>query len=188
MTGPSDRADRRMRGFEPAAGLLRDTLRRAGEARGFAVARVLTHWPEIAGPRTAALCRPVRLRYGREGLGATLTLAVAGAAAPQVQMELPAIRDRVNACYGYNAVARIVLTQAPADGPATDGLAEKGAPFRPAAAPAPAPGVAEAAAGIAAGVGDPDLRRALEALGRNVISRAGQSPAGAPQPGGKDRR
>jgi len=185
MGGTGSRAERRMRGFEPAAGLLRDTLRAAGEARGFAQTRVLTHWAEIVGADIAALCRPVRLRYGREGLGGTLTLLVAGAAAPQVQMQLPAIRDRVNACYGYAAVARITLTQT-----APDGLAEPAAPWVAAPAAPAAATAADAAAADAArladGVKDPALRAALEGLARNVISRTGRAAAAGVRATGKD--
>ena len=81
-----------MRGFEPAGGLVRDPIRAAGERRGFAVARLLTHWPEIAGDEVAALARPVRMNYGREGMGATLSLLVTSAHAPMVQMMLHASR------------------------------------------------------------------------------------------------
>jgi hypothetical protein len=116
--------DRRLRGFEPAAGLVRDQIRGAGEKRGFAVSRLLTHWDEIVGPDLGRITRPAKVGWGREGMGATLTLLVAPAAAPQVQMELPRIRDRVNATYGYAAIARIVLTQT-----AASGFAEGQTPF-----------------------------------------------------------
>ena len=38
------------RGFEPTWALLGDRVRKAGESRGFAVSRVLTHWPETFYP------------------------------------------------------------------------------------------------------------------------------------------
>ena len=68
---------------------------------------MLTAWAEIAGEDIAAITRPVKIGYGREGMGATLTLLVAPAHAPMVQMDLPRLKDRVNAAYGYNAIARI---------------------------------------------------------------------------------
>ncbi len=107
---------RRLRGFEPASSLVTDRIRTAGEKRGFAVARLLTHWAEIAGDATPRVARPVRIGYGRDGMGATLTLLTTGAAAPMVQMQLPQLRDRVNACYGYSAISRIHLTQTAAIG------------------------------------------------------------------------
>jgi hypothetical protein len=167
MADKAQGASRRRRGFEQAGGLLSDRIRAVGEARGFAVARLLTHWVEIAGDDIAAVARPVSVRYGREGLGATLTLLAAGAAAPVLQMQLPRLRDRVNACYGYNAIARIRITQTAGDADAP-GLAEPAVGWQPAPPPAEPPPAARA---IAAPVADPGLRAALEALAGNVLSR-----------------
>ena len=176
----SGRKERRMRGFEPAAGLLRDRIRAAGESRGFAVSRLLTHWAEIAGESVAAVARPVKIGYAKGGFGATLTLLTTGAHAPVLQMQLPLLRDRVNACYGYNAVSRIVLTQT-----APEAFAEGQAAFAPAPprAAAPAPGVAAAARKAAGDIRDEGLRDALEALARNVLTRsrtAADRPADEP--------
>jgi len=160
---------RRMRGFEPAAGFVKEPIRAVGEARGFAVARLLTHWPEIAGEATARVTRPVKVGYGREGLGATLTLLVSPAHAPMVQMDLPRLKDRVNAVYGYAAIYRITLTQT-----AATGFAEGQAQFTPAAKPAPPPpdpGLIAKAAQVAAPVQDPSLRAALEAMAQNILNR-----------------
>jgi hypothetical protein len=105
-----------MRGFEPAFGLMARRCAHAGESRGFAVARLLTHWAEVAGEDLARITRPVKVGYGREGLGATLTAAGAAAPmAPMVEMQKERLRERVNAVYGYNAISRIVLTQTAAD-------------------------------------------------------------------------
>lgn len=165
---------RRLRGFEAAGRLLDSRIRKAGESRGFALSRLLLHWPEVAGPELAPLTRPVRVSHGRGGgggLGATLTLLVSAVRAPLVQMRLEYLRERVNAVYGYNAIARIHLTQT-----AATGFAEGQADFTP--APRQPPPVAEppppdaAARAVAAGVADPDLRRALEQLAGNVRRRA----------------
>lgn len=168
---PDAPPQRRRRGFEAASHLVASQIRSAGESRGFAVARLLTHWAEIAGEDTARLCRPVKIGYGRGGLGATLTLLTTGAAAPLLQMQLPRLRDKVNACYGYNAIARISLTQT-----APTGFAEGQAEFThapPKARPdAPAPEVRRAATVTAAGVQDESLRTALERLACNVLSKA----------------
>ncbi|WP_425466102.1 DUF721 domain-containing protein [Ostreiculturibacter nitratireducens] len=171
MTGMSeDRQTRRQRGFEPASGLLRERIRKAGEARGFAVSRLLTHWTEVVGEEIARVARPVKIGYGREGLGATLTLLTTGAAAPILQMHLPKIRERVNACYGYNAIARVKITQTAPSGFA-EGQAEFMAAPKPASAP-PRPEVVRAAHTVARDVHDDGLRAALEALAQNVLSRA----------------
>ncbi len=157
-----------MRGFEPAFGLMAREVRQAGESRGFAVAKLLTHWEEVAGKDLAAVTRPVKVGYGREGFGATLTLLVRGAAAPVVEMQKEALRARVNAVYGYNAIARIHLTQT-----AATGFAEGQAQFAPAPkAPPPADPALEAEARARAeGVADEGLRAALERLGQNILTR-----------------
>ncbi|WP_323020905.1 DUF721 domain-containing protein [Pararhodobacter sp.] len=192
MSKPADRSGprgpRRMRGFEAAAGLLRDPIRKAGETRGFAVTRLLTHWPEVAGPDLAPLCRPVNVSYAKQGLGATLTLLTSGAAAPLVQMQADKLRERVNAIYGYAAIARIRVTQTSARGTMA-GLAEAQRPFdgpnitRPSAqALARAQGVLD---GLTEGVADSGLKSALERLATQVLLR--QDRLGAKGPAG-DRK
>lgn len=161
---------RRMRGFEAASRLVESRIRKAGEARGFAISRLLTHWAEIAGPDIAAQCRPVKVGYSKGGLGGTLTLLTTGAAGPMLQMQLPALRERVNACYGYNAIARINLTQT-----APMGFAEGQAQFEPAPKRSPhrpAPEIQTQARETAASVRDDSLRAALENLACNVLSKA----------------
>lgn len=157
-----------MRGFEPAFGLMAREVRQAGESRGFAVAKLLTHWEEVAGKDLAAVTRPVKVGYGREGFGATLTLLVRGAAAPVVEMQKEALRARVNAVYGYNAIARIHLTQT-----AATGFAEGQAQFTaaPKAPPPPDPALEAEARARAEGVADDGLRAALERLGQNILTR-----------------
>jgi hypothetical protein len=168
---------RRQRGFEAAASLVKAPIRAAGEARGFALARLLTHWPEIAGTDVADLTRPVRMNYGREGMGATLSLLVTSSHAPMVQMMLPRIKERVNAAYGYAAVSRITLTQT-----AADGFAEGQTPFTgPVTPPAPDPLIEAAAVANAAAIGDAALRSALEALGKNILTRRQSEPGKKPQ-------
>jgi hypothetical protein len=171
MKGKDQSPHRRNRGFEPAGGLVARPVRAAGEARGFAVTRLLTQWDQIVGADLARSTHPVKIGYGREGFGATLTVLTTAAHAPLLQMDLPRLRDRVNACYGYNAVARIVITQtAPA------GFAEGATPFahKPGAGadPGPDPALAATARGLAAPVADDGLRSALEKLAGNVLSRA----------------
>lgn len=185
MTDAAQWTGRRLRGFEPTGSLLRDRIRTAGESRGFAVSRLLTNWAEVVGPETAAICHPVKIGYAKGGFGATLTLLTTGAQAPLLQMQLPAIRERVNACYGYNAVSRVTITQT-----APSGFSEGQAAFAPAAphafAAPPTPEVRRKASEVAGGVADGDLRAALEALAQNVLSRTGRmgrSPADPEQKG-----
>ncbi len=157
-----------MRGFESAFGLMKDSVRAAGESRGFAVARLLTHWPEVAGEEMARKTRPVKIGYGKGGMGATLTLLVKAAEAPMVQMALPVLKERVNAVYGYAAISHIHLTQT-----AATGFAEGQAEFAPApkAARQPDPTVQAKARETADGIADPGLRSALEQLAQNILTR-----------------
>lgn len=158
------------RGFKRGGTLLSAQIRHVSESRGFAVSRVLTQWPEIAGAAIAEIARPVDVTYGRQGFGATLTVLTTGAQAPMLEMQKEALRDRVNAAYGYNAIARIRITQT-----APTGFAEGQARFdhRPAKPKDKTPDSATiaTAADIARPVDDEGLRDALEALARNVLSR-----------------
>lgn len=162
---PQGRGPRR--GFASAGKLLQPQIRKVGEARGFAVARLMTHWAEVVGPELARLCRPVKVGYGRGGLGATLTVLARGAAGPMLQARLPELRERVNACYGYNAVGRILVTQTSAHGFAEP---QAGWAPAPAAAAPPPPEAVRAAEEATAEIADPGLRAALQALGARVMS------------------
>jgi len=161
---------RTSRGFRRTSNLLQKRIRAVGETRGFAVTRLLTHWAEIAGEQTASIARPVDVKYGREGFGATLTLLTTGAQAPMLEMQKETLRARVNACYGYTAISRIRITQT-----AATGFAEGQAQFT--AAPkeklaAVSPETKKAATKAVAPIVDQGLRDALEALGENVISKS----------------
>lgn len=173
MIKASQGSTRRRRGFEAASSLLRDKIRTAAESRGFALSRLLTHWSEVVGEEIAAAAQPVKIGYGKGGMGATLTLLVSGAKAPIVQMLLPKIQEKVNACYGYNAISRIHVTQT-----AATGFAEGQSPFSHRQEPAPAkadPAHARAAEALSREVHDESLRAALEALGEKVLSRPRQT-------------
>ena len=157
------------RGFKRTASVLSGEIRRAGESRGFAVSRLLTHWAEIAGEEIAAIAQPVKVGYGRGGLGATLTVLTTGAQAPMLEMQKETLRERVNAVYGYNAISRVHITQT-----APTGFAEGQAQFahKPKAKERViAPEIAADAARTAADVESKELRAALERLGRNVLSK-----------------
>jgi len=159
--------ERRARGFLRAGGLIEAQMQGIAARRGFALARLAALWPEIAGAGAAELCRPVKLASVRGPAGGIVTLAVAPARGPEVQMLLPVLRERINAALGPGAVGRIQLVQARAafaDPP-----------------PQPAPQLPLSAdlgglAGPVSTIGDEELRRALETLARNVISRSRTVP------------
>ncbi len=157
------------RGFKRTATFLNDQIRRAGESRGFAVSRLLTHWAEIVGQDMAAIARPVNVGYGKGGMGATLTVLTTGPQAPMLEMQKEQLRGKVNAVYGYNAISRVRITQT-----APTGFAEGQASFdhkpKP-VKPKIEPEIAAEAGKAAQDVSDTDLRAALERLGRNVLSK-----------------
>lgn len=159
---------RRMRGFEPAARLVATPVQRASEGRGFAVTRLLTHWADVAGAELAAMTRPIKISHSRGGFGATLTLLTTGPVAPLVEMRLPQLKDRVNACYGYNAVQRILLTQT-----APEGFAEGQASFshKPAVPAAPCQADLVKAQAVAGRFDDQTLAQAMRQLALNHAER-----------------
>ena len=157
------------RGFKRTASLLSDRIRRAGESRGFAVSRLLTHWADIVGPEIAGIARPVNIGYGRGGLGATLTVLTTGPQATMLEMQKEKLREKVNAVYGYNAISRVRITQT-----APEGFHEGQALFEQApktVEQTPDPQILRAAARAAGPVENDDLRSALERLGQNVLSK-----------------
>lgn len=160
-------------GFARTSNLLQAQVRKASEARGFAQSRVLTHWEEIVGSDIAAMSRPVEISYGRGGFGATLSVLTNGANAPLLQMKRDELREKINAVYGYNAIARIRVTQT-----AATGFAEGQVDFvhrKKAEEPKPNPEVQAKAKAAAQEIADEALRAALERLASNVISKGNRS-------------
>ena len=81
---------------------------------GFAHAALLERWPEIAGSRLAEVSLPLGLGFAPGSrTGGTLTLRVEGPMATQLQHAADLVIERVNAYFGYAAVARLKLVQGP---------------------------------------------------------------------------
>ena len=160
-------ASRRTRGFEPAARLVAQQLRAPFEKRGFAQLRLVTHWAEIVGPDLAEMCQPVQISKG-QGMGGRLVLLTTGPHAPVLEMRKEDIRARVNAAYGYAAIAQIRLTQT-----ASGALAEFGAPKpHPKSPPPPSPATQARAHQAAGGITDETLKAALERLACKVLQKS----------------
>ncbi|MEM8774764.1 MAG: DciA family protein [Pseudomonadota bacterium] len=159
------------KGFKQGGVLLAPKIRKLSESRGFAVSRVLTHWSEIVGAQLASCTRPIKVSYGRQGLGATLTVLTTGAQAPEVEMQKEALRERVNTAYGFNAISRINITQT-----APTGFADGQVSFthRQSQFPVSEPSekVRVKAAQVAEKVEDHSLREAIERLGQNVLNKS----------------
>ncbi|MBL4872820.1 MAG: DUF721 domain-containing protein [Rhodobacteraceae bacterium] len=163
-----DPTKRRSSGFLQTGGLVSKRIRSVGERRGFAETRLLTHWAEIVGQTVAAIAQPVKVSYAREGFGATLTVLTDGARAPELQMMLPELKEKVNACYGYSAISRIRITQT-----GEPGFAEQAATFSHKTAPPKILSTAQEAelTTSLAPVTDDRLRTALEKLGKNILNK-----------------
>ena len=160
------------RGFSRASTLMQKSIRKASEDRGFAVTRLLTHWPEVVGEAIAAIATPVNVSYGKGGMGATLTLLTTGSQAPMLEMQKMQICEKVNACYGYRAISRVRITQT-----APTGFAEGQVAFSPAPKQRNLPSreMQSRAKDLSEGVESDALRTALAALGANVINKNKQN-------------
>ncbi|HVZ90431.1 MAG TPA: DciA family protein [Rhizomicrobium sp.] len=78
---------------------------------GFVDPTLVLQWEHIAGPETARLARPLKLRPGPQG--GVLTLRAEPGAALFLQHESRALCERINAYLGRPAVARLRFVQGP---------------------------------------------------------------------------
>ncbi|MBM3509675.1 MAG: DUF721 domain-containing protein [Alphaproteobacteria bacterium] len=131
--------------------------------RGFVHVEILTRWPTIVGTDLGSRSQPERLRPGAGDRAGVLEVRAPGGLALEFQHRAPEIIERINAYFGYRAVARIAIVQGPV----------APAPGRKRRAPASAPDPADEAALATklGGVADPRLKEALRALGRHVENR-----------------
>jgi hypothetical protein len=132
--------------------------------RGFAEAQLVAQWPAIIGDSLAQGVSPEKLSFPRgERREGTLHLRVAPGLALEVQHREPVLVERINAFFGYRAVARLALKQgppAPADAPAPPGRRPLKAEER------------QSLDRRLAAIDDPSLKAALERLGEAVIAAA----------------
>ena len=147
---------------KPLGQLVGKTIADALARQGFASTGVVTHWPEIVGAEIADHAEPMRMIWPRrvhedDPDPATLVLRVEGPVALEIQHLSGVIIEKVNRFFGFRAVGRIQIRQAP--------LARREKKKPP---PAPDP---EVVARLAAGMGDiadEALRDALARLGASV--------------------
>ncbi len=169
MAGKSktDTGDEPLRRFNRAVDVgeaLRGTLDSALRKRGFASRDLLTNWAVIAPKPYDRLALPDQLKWPRGAghEGATLLLRVAPGHALAVSHEAPLIATAINRYFGYFLVREVKLSAEPLAPPAPK-------PETPMAAPL----VEQAARTAARRVENPDLRQALEALGKGVLKPPG---------------
>lgn len=134
--------------------------------RGFARGALIAEWPSIVGQRLAAASVPERIAYPpKSRADGTLHLRVAsGSLAMELQHLEPVLIEQINSYFGYRAIARVRLIQAPVPVPVD--LNQSARPTRPLTADEEASLTARLAE-----IEDEALRGTLAALGRAVIGR-----------------
>ena len=156
-------------GVKAVGSFLPGLTRKAFEKYGFSTASLAIDWAAIAGAELAAYTAPERLKWPRsverseDGAapaekgrsGATLVLRVDGARALDVQYKARQIIERINAYFGYAAIAELRIVQAPvSSGQQPPRMAVRAA--------------AEPLTHEVAHVADPGLRSALARLGAGM--------------------
>ena len=144
--------------------LARRVMRPLFGKRGLADGRIVADWAEIAGPLLARSSRPARIAFATgERTNGTLHLKVApGGLATEIQHIEPLLIERINGHFGYRAVARLHMIQAPLPPP----------PPEPEPTPPLGPEAEAKLQRTLADVKDSGLRAKLEALGRAVLAPA----------------
>ena len=156
------------RGARPVGELVGRTLDPLLERKAGVTLDMLAMWEEFAGAANAACSRPERLDWpGRTPRGgqmeaAVLVVACDPARSLFITHEADAIAARINAYFGYRAVARIQIVQkpiAPTAQPRTPRRPLSGEPVLRDTIP------------LIESVEDDELRAALRRLGQGVFSR-----------------
>jgi hypothetical protein len=147
---------------KPLSILLSEVFSEAYAKQGFAARELVTRWAEIAGAEIAAHSEPIKMQWPRPVEGqpqepATLVLKVEGPMALEIQHSSDVILARVNRFFGWSAVGRLALRQAPLS-------------RRKASAPAapPDPQSVERVAKTLSAIEDEELRAALARLGAAI--------------------
>lgn len=144
--------------------------RKAFETFGFSTATLLTEWGTIVGDPLSRYAVPEKIKWPRAAgrtenedadptgrSGATLVLRVDPARALDIEYKAQQILERINAYFGYRAVAELRLLQAPLT----------------ATVPPPAPlCTASCEAPELSGIADDRLRGALHRLKQGLMNRA----------------
>jgi hypothetical protein len=160
---------------------LAETIARVTEPivarRGAAAAAIMSEWPAVVGERLAAVSQPERIVFPPGGRrDGSLRLRVAsGAVALSLQHLAPVILDKVNTFYGYRAVSRLHMVQAPLlANPAADERSRR-------EVPSPSPPTASEDQGrlgyLVATIDDDRLRAILSRLGRRMTADSSQPSA-----------
>lgn len=113
------RMSERKRGFLPLADMTAPLLDPVLRRRAGLNIQLLECWPEIVGEDTAEMSQPLKILWpkraqeGREFEPAVLVIACEGFAAMKIQHESGEIIQRINAFFGFAAIARLKIEQKP---------------------------------------------------------------------------
>lgn len=159
---PPKRANRAVQLGDMIGNTLDPALRR----RGFASRDLIINWSSIAPTPYDVISAPDKLVWPRRDRpdpeGAVLYLRCREGHALALSHEAPAITAAINRYFGYLLVSGIRLSPNPFTGPDKE----------PAAAPRPLPPEkAEYLAKSVSVIEDPELRAALEKLGRGIMNK-----------------
>ncbi len=160
-TPPSRPDTKTRRGLHPMASLMWKVATPALRKRGLSEARIVTDWSEIVGPMLAEATSPERLKTDSRDAPGILHIRAAGPVATELQHLAPQIIERINAYFGYKAVDRLHIVQAP---PRTRRRRRR-------EAPAPDDKTRQAVEARVSGVPDDALRDALARLGLAIEGR-----------------
>ena len=147
---------------KPLSLLLSDVFSDAYAKQGFAARELVARWAEIAGSEIAAHSEPLKIQWPRPVEGqpqepATLVLRVEGPMALEIQHASDVVLQRVNRFFGWSAVGRLALRQAP--------LSRRD---RSPTSRAPDPDAVAKVAKSLSAVEDEELRAALARLGASI--------------------
>ena len=161
MPGTSNEADHRRGAMRALAADVSRIVKPALGKRGFSEGQLVAQWADIVGADLARRMMPEKLTFPQgERRDGTLRLRVAPGFALEAQHREPQILERLNAFFGYRALARLMLIQGPL-------------PTEAAVPPRRrrdlAPNERAALAQRVAGIADNELRDALTRLGEAVI-------------------
>jgi len=152
---------RKSRGARSVAELIPAAGDKAFRRFGFMQNAVVARWAEIVGEHYARYSTPEAIVFpvGKKA-GGTLKVVVTGSFAPMLKHVEPQVVERVNAFFGYAAVARLALRHG--DLPTVQRRAR----------PVEQPLAAETESTLRA-VADPDLRATLASLARALSATTG---------------
>ncbi len=159
------------RGAQPVSDLVSNLLDPIIERRAGMTMDLMAAWSEIAGEKHAAHSRPEKLNWPRQASDddpfepATLVIACEGHHALFLQHDTSAIMSSVNTYFGFAAVVHIKIVQKP--------LPVREQRKLRARADLPVEDRRDLDA-LLADITDPDLKHALEKMGKAVFSRRSQ--------------